>query len=634
MAATHPSSPDTAAEATTGGNNAVKSAATSDDDATSSSAATSSQQSTNQKSNDMTHTTKSSPSPSPSSNTNNMPLPTYLSTKSSKAYTMSKEILSSGSLDDALSTLEMTLQLSREMLVSSFNNNNKNDNSTKPKVEENDVNIELHESLAPLYYLYGTTLLYSVEESDVMMAATNDQTKVTNGGAPSDIDVSPEEEDDDNMKLPSQDDEFVDASEQPSFGGFGEDYEEEHGAAEVQEISDPAEDLQIAWENLDLARTIVTRLVDEFKPSTNNNGTNNNNNNTVVLKSDEGNLKNDETLNPIEEIVNNGIKYTSTQQTNLLLDLAQIHTRLGDLQRANANILPCIDDYNLALELRTKCLGKFDKKVADSHFSLGQVYAEAPNRVGENEGMVSDFVNSLGGASAGSAAAASGGSNDGVELTEEEKIEMRSKSLEHYLACGVAFAGIMAKMCGEDAEKFTSFVNGESNGSGSAASAAVAAAKSSSSTSNSYAKTMTTVRERLSSLPQTNLSASAKEEFDDLKEMLDEIQEAMDTAEDTEEGLKTLGEMKANEIKKHEMKQNGEDGAVVETSEDVSMMMLQKKDGTDSAKEAEEGEGFETTPCPTLHEEQCDGGCWDKIRGTEYKSPHGIPLDLLDRLMI
>ena len=519
---------------------------------------------------------------------------------------MSKSLLSSGSLDDALSTLEMTLQLSREILVSSLNHN-KNDNSTKPDIEEDDVNIELHESLAPLYYLYGTTLLYSVEESDVMMAATNDQTKVTNGGAPSDIDVSPEEEDDDNMKLPSQDDEFVDASEQPSFGGFGEDYEEEHGAAEVQEISDPAEDLQIAWENLDLARTIVTRLVDEFKPSITNN------NNKVVLKSDKGNLKNDETNPHIEEIINNGIKYTSDQQTSLLLDLAQIHTRLGDLQRANANILPCIDDYNLALELRTHCLGKFDKKVADSHFSLGQVYAEAPNRVGENEGMVSDFVNSLGGASAagasGGGAATSGGSNDGVELTEEEKIEMRSKSLEHYLACGVAFAGIMAKMCGEDAEKFTSFVHVEPNGSGSAASASAVASAKSSSTSNSYAKTMTTVRERLSSLPQTNLSASAKEEFDDLKEMLDEIQEAMDTAEDTEEGLKTLGEMKANEIKKHEMKQNGEDGAVVETSEDVSMMMLQKKDGTDSAKEAEEGEGFETTPCPTLHEEQCDGGC-------------------------
>ena len=43
--------------------------------------------------------------------------------------------------------------------------------------------------------------------------------------------------------------------------------------------------------------------------------------------------------------------------------------------------------------------------------------------------MVSEFVNSLGGASAagsGGGAATSGGSNDGVELTEEEKIEMRS----------------------------------------------------------------------------------------------------------------------------------------------------------------------------------------------------------------
>ena len=28
---------------------------------------------------------------------------------------------------------------------------------------------ELHEALGSLYYLYGTTLLYSVEESDVMM---------------------------------------------------------------------------------------------------------------------------------------------------------------------------------------------------------------------------------------------------------------------------------------------------------------------------------------------------------------------------------------------------------------------------------------------------------------------------------
>ena len=50
------------------------------------------------------------------------------------------------------------------------------------------------------------------------------------------------------------------------------------------------------------------------------------------------------------------------------------------------------DDYNLALELRLRCLGKYDGKVADSHFSLARVYAKAPNRVGENEGWVDKFV--------------------------------------------------------------------------------------------------------------------------------------------------------------------------------------------------------------------------------------------------
>jgi len=463
-------------------------------------------------------------------------MPTYLTTKSSKAYTLSKQLLASGSLDDALSTLEMALQLSRDMLTNAFNNNNNND---KKDDEEDGVNIELHESLAPLYYLYGTTLLYSVEESDVMMA--NDQTKINGAAATADIDVPPEDE-----KV---------GAEQSVNGSYGE---EEDDSGEVQEVSDPTEDLQIAWENLDLARSIVTRLVEDFKPNSNTDG-------AITLKGN--NFKSDESdTNNLP--INNGVVYTKAEQTDLLLDLAQIHTRLGDLQRANANILPCIDDYNLALELRTRTLGKFDKKVADSHFSLAQVYAEAPNQVAENEGKVSDFVNSLGGP--GAASGGSGGGGD-VELTEEEKIEMRRKSLEHYLACGVAFVGVMAKLCGEDAEVLTS-VNDESSTACASDSAAMAASASSVQSPANYAKTMSTLRQRITSLPQTKLIQDTKLEFDDLKELLDEIQEAMDSAEETEEGLKSLGQMKANEIKKHEMKQNGE--SIVEKSEDGAMTTI------------------------------------------------------------
>ena len=90
--------------------------------------------------------------------------------------------------------------------------------------------------------------------------------------------------------------------------------------------------------------------------------------------------------------------------------------------------------------------------------------------------------------------------------------------------------------------------------------------------SANYAKTMSTLRQRITSLPQTKLTQDTKLEFDDLKELLDEIQEAMDSAEETEEGLKSLGQMKANEIKKHEMKQNGE--SIVEKSEDGAMTTI------------------------------------------------------------
>jgi len=432
-------------------------------------------------------------------------MPTYFTTTQSKAYILSKKLLASGSLDDALSTLEMTLQLSRQMLANSI---------------QNDDEIEMHESLAPLYYLYGTTLLYSVEESDVMMA-NNQQT----GAAAVDMEVTPEEE------------------ESPQ-----NDNGEEGGAAEpAVEVADTAEDLQIAWENLDLARTITSRLVSKFHDEHDDG---NNSDNVIVYKSEEKETPGN------NDKINNSIDYSPTQQTSLLLDLAQIHTRLGDLQRANDNILPCIDDYNLALQLRRRCLGQYDRKVADAHFSLAGVYAEAPNRVNETEGQVDRFVGSLGGT-------VGGGGGDGNGMSEEEKKEFRRRSLEHYLACGVAFAGVMAGMCGEDAETLTKDDNDDVCDTPGVAMAASAASSATNQSANHHSKMLEALRNRVSSL-QPPTSEKDREEFLDLKEMLDEIQEAMDSAEETEEGLKSLGEMKANEIKKHDMKQNGNEGVVVE----------------------------------------------------------------------
>jgi hypothetical protein len=50
------------------------------------------------------------------------------------------------------------------------------------------------------------------------------------------------------------------------------------------------------------------------------------------------------------------------RQDELLLNLAQIHVRLGNLGRQNDNVRSCVKDYKLALLLRTGVLGRYDKK--------------------------------------------------------------------------------------------------------------------------------------------------------------------------------------------------------------------------------------------------------------------------------
>jgi hypothetical protein len=52
------------------------------------------------------------------------------------------------------------------------------------------------------------------------------------------------------------------------------------------------------------------------------------------------------------------------------------------------------------------------------------------------------------------------------------------------------------------------------------------------------------------------------EEFADNKDMLDEIQETLDAAEGSEEALKEVAQMKANEIRKHASK--GDEGRIEE----------------------------------------------------------------------
>lgn len=136
----------------------------------------------------------------------------------------------------------------------------------------------IHECMAPLYYLYGTTLLYSIEEStDVAGAAAMNATS-----------------------------------------GESEEEEEE------------LDDLQIAWENLETARHLVSRMV----------------NDTTTLAS----------------------------IPDIQLDLAQIHLRLGDLLKANGRNVDAISEYLNSLKIRQAIFGDYHPKVSSCLFGLAQAY--------------------------------------------------------------------------------------------------------------------------------------------------------------------------------------------------------------------------------------------------------------------
>jgi hypothetical protein len=84
----------------------------------------------------------------------------YLSIKQSPRFALAKQFLSSGDFDAGLSLIEEEIQKVREAIEQ---------DAARNSSSQGNEDTDLHPALAPLYYLYGTTLLYSVEESEVMM---------------------------------------------------------------------------------------------------------------------------------------------------------------------------------------------------------------------------------------------------------------------------------------------------------------------------------------------------------------------------------------------------------------------------------------------------------------------------------
>lgn len=365
--------------------------------------------------------------------TSSKPL-TYFNTKSGPFYAKAKEILQTGDFEAVLSKIETGITTILSLLPSQD---------------------DLHESLAPLYYMYGTTLLYSIEESQ----DTAEASVMAQGG------------------------------------------------------DEAAGDLQIAWENLESARNVLTKL-----------------------------------------------SCDSDNEQERVLDLAQIESRLADLSRHNGHYDQAIQDYESCCESRRGILQGdqvWDRRIADVEYSLGMtsllLAAEGEknllNQEEEQEGgKKNEQTNALLAAMAAAGAAAEPDPNEAekVNLSPEEISALREKSIRHYVQCARILAGIIATMSGANPTETAAADDSLENHENKKMAATKEASKSSTSASVSVqeqaSKALSAIRDRVSKLKPTQ--SSDDDTVHDLREMMDEIQETIDNCEQDREGLRDVNKMR------------------------------------------------------------------------------------------
>jgi hypothetical protein len=139
--------------------------------------------------------------------------------------------------------------------------------------------------------------------------------------------------------------------------------------------------------------------------------------------------------------------YTHEQLHTMKQDLAKIHQQLGLIQALDGYLSPALEDYYKALSISIDaCGGEFHEVVAQSHNCLARVYeCFAEDAMLSKEFMRDRRVAKLG--------------DDGGELGEDIPLKHYIKSAEHYLACGLSYAGHLAKICQSNHENVLSAKN-------------------------------------------------------------------------------------------------------------------------------------------------------------------------------
>jgi tetratricopeptide (TPR) repeat protein len=400
--------------------------------------------------------------------------PTYESSESSRYYTVAKALLAEGDFETALSTIEEGIEATKAAL--------QGDDDTGEGNNDNDT----HESLAPFHYLYGSTLLYSVEEStDENQQFTNATTVDVDGNA---------------------------------VAAAGAPENEKDGDEEV-------DDIQIAWENLELARTIIEKMLETILPQ--------------------------------------------DKKDKLRADLAQVYLRQGDLLRVDSNYETAIASYIQCLKHRenNSTIGPFDRKLADVHYNLGLSYfmqvAETEIPKDETAAEVQTKLNAA-----------------------------RSHGFRHYWKCSNIFAAQAVLLCDVDdplawiAQAENPITSLKSAGDEHEHEEKIIGAK------------LQSIRQQLTTLAPPS-SEEGQSQLENFMAILDEIQETIDEAENSEKGVHQVTEMKqqiaeavAAQVQSAEEETGFGSAAAAETTaqaqQPITMMVVKKKKKRNTDEEGED----------------------------------------------
>jgi len=442
------------------------------------------------------------------------PTLTYFSSATSENYVSAKQLLNTGNFEEALTLIEQASENTKLAIRTQLTLVTNDD-------EELERAIELHESIAPFFYLYGTTLLYSLEEAkedgndnSAMTVSSVATAGIQEREAPVDAAIDSATIENDKKPL-TQVLLSLSSSDQ---GGTAATTIATNTAMQPQQTNnndeDFAEDIQIAWENLDTARNIIGKMIGEG--------------------------------NSLSEI----------DAVKLQLDLAQIHLREGDLERINGNYSPAIEDYSSCLEILMRhnnttdendSVRNLDRKIADTQFNLGLTYLTSS----------SDLQKELTSDGDGNNNTSTSINNNAVIMTKEHC----EKGIQQYVECATTFCRILATLVGVEPETILSKASKVGGSEKLTADApAPAGFKTTglddndlkpfpaSTTAAVASQTLNILRNAVVSMVSSHSpsDSGSTDYICDIQQVLDEIQETVDEAERSQEGVRQAAQIRVN----------------------------------------------------------------------------------------